>query len=522
MADSAGLPGRPPSMTRRAEVGLLAAVLVLSLAPRLYRINTPFLDTWWQRELLCRAVAANYYAKGIDLLWPETDFTPDRPNYMGMELPLSPALAALGWRIFGVHDWVPRAISVFWSLASIVLLYLLLRHFLSAEGAFAGTLLFALSPLNAFVSRKLVNEPLTLCCALLCMWLFVRWVGHGKATYLLAAAVAGAVAGLSKPPVVHFVLPLAWYLWHRKGGVGLRDWRVCLFGVAVLGPIPFYMKHLATIRATYWGVGTHLESGMWFSPAQFASLSVWSLFADRFIREILTPVGIVGVAVGVAFLRPKRREWFLAAWLIAVVVCFLAILGGNARQAYYQIWFVAPCAGITGYAWEVMRRHLPPSRSLAPGLIAMLLVCGAWGIHPLFDRERSVLKAAQALDTVDPGRSWIIVYPAGYNCLCYLNRQGWCGRDVAFPHPWEAPGNPEYIRERTRRGARFCVIFTRGAIAAPRDLAIEGYLEREAARVYHDPDFDIYRLTTRVPPGNPSSPEALTPPTSRPRGQRAR
>ncbi len=130
MTETSGQPGRPPSLPRRVEVGLLAAVLVVSLAPRLYRINTPFLDTWWMRELLCRAVATNYYAKGTNLLWPEADYAPDRPNYMGMELPLAPALAAAGWRACGVQDWVPRAISVLWSLASIVLFYLLLRHFL--------------------------------------------------------------------------------------------------------------------------------------------------------------------------------------------------------------------------------------------------------------------------------------------------------------------------------------------------------------------------------------------------------
>ncbi len=359
-----------------------------------------------------------------------------------------------------------------------------------------------------------MNEPLTLCCALLCMLLFVEWVGNGRGVYLLLAAVAGAVAGLTKPPVIHFVLPLAWYLWHRKGVGGFRDWRVYLFAAAVLGPIPCYMKHLATVRASYWGVGTHLESGMWFSPSAFTSLPLWSLFVDRFTRQVLTPVGIVGVAAGVAFLQPKRREWFFTAWLIAVVACFVAMLGGNARQAYYQLWFVAPCAGITGYAWEMMRRHLPRSRWLQPVLVAVLVVWCTWGIRPLFRDEGTVLKAARALDRADPDRSWIIVYPAGYNCLCYLNRQGWCGRDVTFPHPSEAPGNPEYIRERVRRGARFCVVFTRGAISASRDLAIEEYLEREAARVYHDSDFDIYRLTPLVPPAGLHSREAARFPTS--------
>ncbi len=478
----------------RTEVWLLVLLLLVGVAPRLYRLNAPFLDTWWSRDLVGHAVARNYHAKGINLLWPETDFTPDQPNYMGMELPLTPALTAIGWRVFGIRDWVPRSISVLCSLVSIAAFFYLMRRFLSTEGAFAAALLFALSPVNVFLSRKFMNEPLTLCCSLLCMLLFVRWVDGGKLVYLVASGLLGAAAALSKPPIIHFALPLAWYVWHRKGARGFRDPRLYLFAAMVLVPVPFYMRHLASLRETYWGVGTHLQSGMWFSWEQFTSPAVWSLFVDRFTRQILTPFGIVGVVAGAALMRPKFRQWFLVMWLLGCVVYLIAMLGGNARQAYYQLWFVAPCAGIAGYAWQMVKLHVPSPRRLGVVLAGALVVWCAWGTQSYFDSDDSVLRAAEALDEVDPNRSWIIVYPAGHNCLYYLNREGWCGRDVPFPHPWQAPGNPEYIRERADRGARFCLVFTGALALADRDSVIEEYLSRTAPCVYHDPEFDIYRL----------------------------
>jgi len=483
------------SWVDRHQVGLLALLLLLSLVPRLYHLNGPFLDHWWGRDLLDHAVARHYAERGINLLWPEADFTPDQPNYVGIELPAIQALTALGWRAFGMQAWVPRAIAIVFSLVSIVALFLLLRHFLSAEGAFVATAFFALSPLNAFISRKFMNDPLTLCFSLLFMLLFVKWVNEGRGAYLVGAAVAGALAGLTKPPMIHVALPLAWYLWQRKGAAGLRDVRPYLCAAAVLVPTVFWMKHLATIRAQYFGVATHLESGMWGSWALISSPSIWALFIDRFTKEILTPVGIAGTLVGLGLVRRGRREWFLVVWLLAVVIYFFVLLGGNARQTYYQVWFLPPCAGLLGFAWEQLRQHLPGARRLAPALGVAFLVWAGWGLQSMFEIQGAVLRAAKALDQVDPARSWVIVYPAAYDCMVYLNRQGWCGQDVKYPHPWEAPGNPQYIVDRVRRGARFCVIFTENARAAPRDRVVEDWLARETPRVYHDLEFDIYRLS---------------------------
>jgi hypothetical protein len=484
----------------RREVGLLAVLLLVALVPRAYRLNAPFLDAWWMRDMVDHAVAVNYYEKGINLLWPETDFTPDEPNYMGMELPVLPALAALGWRVFGVHAWVPRAIAIAWSLLGIGAFYFLARRFLTLHGAFAATLLFALMPINAFLGRKFMNEPVTLTASLLCVLLFVRWVDGGRTIDLVGAAIAGAFAAVTKPTAIHFVLPLAWYLWHRKGWPGFLDVRVLLCTAFVLVPIPLYMKHMAAIRETYWGIGTHAQGGMWFSFGQLTSPAVWSLFVDRFTKIVLTPIGIAGVATGLALIKPKRAEWFWVAWFMAAVVYLIVVLGGNARQAYYQLWFVAPCAGIAGFAWQTVRRYVPDGRWLAPLVGGTLVVWCAWGVQPLFESEDYVLKAAPALDHVVPEDSWIIVYPAGYNCLYYLNRDGWCGRDVRFPTPWEAPGNPRYIEDRVKRGAKFCVIFTGSTSATTRDTVVESYLADAADRVYHDPDFDVYRLNQDAPP----------------------
>ena len=478
----------------RLRVGLLAAILVMSLGPRLYRINAPFLDAWWMREMQNHSIAVNYLENGVNLLWPQTDFTPDRANYTGQEFPLVPALAAIGWRITGINEWLPRALSIVWSLLGIVVFHTLMRRFLSDEGALAAALFFALVPMNAYLGRKFMVEPLTLLCVLVSLWMFIEWVDEGHVVCLIASAGIGALAVVMRPPVLHYALPLAWYLWYRKGAAGYRTVHPYLFAAALLLPVMLYMKHMAVLRAMYFGVNTSSGGGLWFSTEFLFSPRIWSLFISRFTKETLTPFGIVGVALGLPLLRRRSRQWFLLVWLIAVIGYFLAVLGGNTEQAYYQLWFIPPCAGMIGYAWQRFRSCGPTSRLTVPVAVLGLVTWCGWGTEPLYEYHEVYAKAAAALDEVDPEDSWIVVYPAGYNCLYYLGRDGWCGRDKVYPAVEPAHGNPDYITERVRRGARYCVILTGGIYEGSRDLVVEEYLAREAACLYEDPAFAIYRI----------------------------
>jgi len=133
-------------------------------------------------------------------------------------------------------------------------------------------------------------------------------------------------------------------------------------------------------------------------------------------------------------------------------------------------------------------------RRLAAWLLGGLLVCAAWGVHNYYDHDTPVLEAKAALDRVDPGKRPVIVYPAGYNCLYYLQRPGWCGRDVGRSYDMGAARRPEYLTQRIARGARFCLIFTDPRPADFRDRTTEAYLAAHFPRVCHETGFDIYRL----------------------------
>ena len=482
----------PEGSRRRATTALLA-IVVLSLGFKLIGLNRPFLDAWWIRDLVVHSVAVNYYEKGINLLWPETDYTPDEPNYMDMELPLTPALAAAAWHLTGVNAWVPKLISILFSLASILLFHGTASRLLGRSGALAATALFALSPLNLFLSRKFMSEPLTLCLMLASIWAFFRWLETTRDGWLVLAAMVGALAALTKPPVVHFLLPLAWLLWHRKGWEGFRDARPYLFAAVVLVPLALWMRHSAAIGEQYWSVGTSFSSGAWFSR-QWVTAQSLSLMVQRFTKEILTPLGMVGVLAGLPLVSRRSGQFLFTMWLLAALAYVLVLLGGNLRQTYYQLWLVAPAAGLAGCAWEKLVSSSGRGRRLWPWLVAGLLVWVTWGIHNYYDQEEAIPRARQALDQVDPQHFWVIVYPAGYNCLYYLDRQGWCGRDLDRDYNMAAVSSPEYVTERVARGAKYCVVFTAPNPIEFRDTKIEAYLARSYRRVARGEGFEVYRL----------------------------
>ena len=270
----------------------------------------------------------------------------------------------------------------------------------------------------------------------------------------------------------------------------------------VLVPLALHMNHSRHIGEQYWSVGTGFASGMWFSPSYLTNPMTLAVLLARFTLEILTPLGLVGLLVGLPFVYRRlpdgseNRALFFGVWLIAAAIYFFALLGGNVRQTYYQLWLLPPCAGIIGYAWQLLREHLPGSRRLIWLFVPAVVIWSFWGAHPYYELRTPILEAAEAFDEVDPQRSWIITYPAGFNCHYYLNRRGWCGRDVDRDYRWVAPGNPEYIEQRMTRGAKFCVVFTKDP-KAPRDFVIEEYLARNHELVREGEGFLIYRLRPR-------------------------
>src|SRR5215471_1369114 len=96
---------------------VLAAILVLGLALRLYHIHDPILDHPGWRQGDEAAIARNYALVNDNIFYPQTDYNGPPPHYVELELQIAPWIAAQLYRAFGIHETFVRLAVLAFSIA---------------------------------------------------------------------------------------------------------------------------------------------------------------------------------------------------------------------------------------------------------------------------------------------------------------------------------------------------------------------------------------------------------------------
>jgi len=485
-------------LTRRQE---LAVLFALALAVRLVGLTRPYISAHWIKQLQIAPIALHFYEDGYNILWPETDYSADRPGYIEIEFQLVTWLTAVLYRVFGVHEWVGRLVAIAFSMVGMVLLYLLARRHLGVRAGTYALLFYAFAPSSVYFSRVLMSEPAMLCFSIALVYLFSRYIEGPRAGYWLGALAAAALAFLVKLPTLHLAIPLM-YLAHRRYRWGMFA-RPELWAFALLAPLPaalYYWHAHHNIGPEYFSVGVGFGGQMWFSPDHFLHPAGYSLMLNRLLKDHLTAVGAVMLVLGLLYRRRGRfRLTLFHWWFLAVALYMVVVSGGNLRQNYYQLPLLPAAAGLIGLGWATLSRAAR-LRPAITALVAVFLVLAVWGAQPFYEEYTPILKAAAALDRLDPGKHPVIVMPPGYGCLHYFHRPGWVGREaMGKPPEWvsspaDVPG-PEYIEDRIRRGARWAVYFS--APANEDNPGVRRYLRRSFVAAQRGPDFTIFDLSRR-------------------------
>ncbi len=493
-------------VTRRQEVWV---IILLALAVRLVAINAPYTSVHWIKQLQIAPIANNFYEHGYNILWPETDYSADRPGLIEIEFQLVTFLTALLYPIFGVHEWVGRAVTILFSLGSMVLLYALLRRYLGDRPAAFGLLFFAFAPSNWYFSRVLMSEPLMIFFSIALVYWFSLWLGvpesepapRPAAHYFMLALLCGALAFLVKLPALLLVLPLLFIAYQRYGWRLFRQPLLYLFAVLAILPAAAYYYHAkVNIGAHYFTVGVGFGGGMWSSLDDFLRPGNYSLMLNRLLKDHLTAVGLVLLPLGVLAYDNGRFRWNLFhVWMGAVLLYIVVVFGGNLRQTYYQLPLLLPAAGLIGLGWDRISRMAGVSRWTVPVLAILFLVLAAWGVQPFYEQGEPIIEAAAQLDAIDPAKQPVIIFPPGYGCLYYFERSGWVGREgfgkpTNQVAPEDVPG-PQYVESRIKRGARWAAYFDSEGPGARPDL--QEYLAQNYAVAFAGRGYTIYDLAGR-------------------------
>jgi 4-amino-4-deoxy-L-arabinose transferase-like glycosyltransferase len=232
----------PVTAARGAASPARARTLLLSLGRRRGELAglivlAGLLYTW---ALSRNGWANDYYSAAVRSMsssWHDFLFASlDRTGVMTVDKPpLALWVQSLSARVFGYHPLsilLPQAVM---GVASVVLIYDLVRRRFGRRGGFVAGLALALTPMTVAISRHNNPDALLVLCSVAALWCAVRALEDGRTRWLV---MAGACVGLgfeTKMGVALTVLPgiTAAWLWVAPRG-RLRAFRQLLAGGATM------------------------------------------------------------------------------------------------------------------------------------------------------------------------------------------------------------------------------------------------------------------------------------------------
>ncbi len=292
---------------------LVIVICILAITARLILINQPYVDHWSWRQSDVAAIARNFLQNRFHFAYPQIDWAGNAPGYVGTEFPILPFIAALCYKIAGVHEWIGRIQAVVLFAVSLPFFFLLVREVYGSTAAVWATFFYGFAPANIFAGRSFMPDVPSLSLAIIGLYLFLRWMEDRKPGLFSVAAIAISMSLLIKITSIVIVAPLAYLAVAGIGDPGppktrlvaSRDHRCRLqllfFSAIVLLPSAIWYCHAYQIAQKFYphhffgAGGIRVESLSWYWP-----------IAQQTLVSSLTPVLSLTAIIGV--LVPQSRD----------------------------------------------------------------------------------------------------------------------------------------------------------------------------------------------------------------------
>ena len=338
---------------------LLVLLVLFGAYLRCYHINYPVIGYHNMKEVHYLTEARNFARGGF---FKYGFFTPaqDYP-YVGQDItgahadtfPTISILVALLFKLFGYSLALARSVGIFFTTASIVLVYLIVKKIFESERmAFVAATLTAINPLFVFFSHNVQLIHVSLFFMLLALLLSLYWWETKKSYYLMASAAALAIATLTKYPFLIIVIPMIGAAPFKTELSSIKkisshlkeNIKTYLASFMILLTVPLWMLYNSFFIAKEYGRASAtlslIEPGYIFQSKFFtASLS--------FIRDNYTLLGFVlflfatVVTVIMFFKNRSRANIFLLSCAVALIP-YLLIMARKITKHSYHHYPIAP------------------------------------------------------------------------------------------------------------------------------------------------------------------------------------
>ena len=408
---------------------------MFGLGLRLVGLHDPIMDHPQWRQGDTAAIARNFAQLNFNIFYPQTDYDGPPPNYVELELQIVPYLAAIGYKIFGVHEVFGRLVSIGFSLGTVaVIAYFGWWLFESAFVGLAAALLYAIFPGSIYYGRTFMPDT--------AMTFFFTLAMYASARTLLApiakpipwkdigCAALLALAFLAKPVSLLAVIPLLC--------IGrLRSLIVIVPGLISLF---LYLQAVDSHAEWHWASGITREHVLpsllhaLISPhAMLAKLLIaLTTIPSMLSTTMLGPAGFVLALLG--FLMPlrSRSNLFLYSWLFSAALYAFVVV--TVERVDYYLYPVLPLAALVGASFlrtfaGFWSQASPRLQKLAAGgaILALVLVVGdnAAQIQPYYYYKRTVYLEARRLHTLLAPDALVVMAHYDPSILYYMQHKGW-------------------------------------------------------------------------------------------------
>jgi 4-amino-4-deoxy-L-arabinose transferase-like glycosyltransferase len=127
-----------------------------------------------------------------------------------------PFLAALCYKLAGVHEWIGRSQAVIFFAVSLPFFFLVVREIFGDMAATWATFFYSFAPLNIFAGRSFMPDVPSLSLALIGLYFFLRWIDNGRLHRLfglLSRFYWRCLSGLPTAIIGASLLFLVWQKW---------------------------------------------------------------------------------------------------------------------------------------------------------------------------------------------------------------------------------------------------------------------------------------------------------------------
>jgi 4-amino-4-deoxy-L-arabinose transferase-like glycosyltransferase len=407
--------GQPKTVERRLHNVLLLLAFVLCLLRFAYlRADFPnyspwridqakFTDEgWWANAAVRHFLIGHWQVPG--------DYNP------AVAVPVWPVLLTTVFRLTGVSIVAARAMNVFFSIATVGLLYLLVRRYAAATTAALAALLLAASPFAFAFSRLATLDTMVVFEFCLLLWI-ASYTSPRRIWLPFLLGILILVMLLTKTTAVTLVPAVLWLLWMatRK-----RFLQAILVVTAVVGAgIGIYLS--IVLRSRYAGDYRYFFDINAMPNVEWANSASYLLQFFRhglWIDRILYPAALAVLLLSLAWLRLLwRNPLFTASWIaFAGGVIYILRRQHDYAPRYFLVMLV-PLILVLVLALEELKVR---TRSLASLLAATLALAVLLNIAQvlgfLSNRQYQFYSAATSIKAIvdaDPNTHHLLLGTSG-------------------------------------------------------------------------------------------------------------